>query len=444
MTHFGFLCPAATGHLNSLLPLGCELQRRGHRVTVFQVADVASTIAAAGLTFHPIGEKRFPLGKMSQITQELGQLTGLAAVRYSVEWIRQMTQMVLEDAPDAIQVAGVDALVIDQLLVEGETLAQRVDRPFITFCSALPLHREPLIPPFLTHWSYRLDFFSRARNALGYAGVTRLTRPVTEEIQTYRDRYGLPLYPKGYEPFSPLLQLSQEPAAFEYPRTTLPPWFHYTGPLHDGRSRDPVPFPYERLDGQPLVYASLGTLQNRLSGLYKAIEDACNGLPVQLVISMGTRLTEPSGAILEHFPEMGSNKVIVVPYAPQIELLSQAALTVTHAGLNTTLESLTYGVPLVAIPITNDQPGVAARIAWNGAGVVVPCYRATVARLRRAIQQVLSQSHYRQNVGRLQQAIQQSGGVCFAADLVEQAIATGQPVIEPCSPRMAVSTPVPL
>ena len=61
-----------------------------------------------------------------------------------------------------------------------------------------------------------------------------------------------------------------------------------------------------------------------------------------------------------------------VRYAPQLELVKRAAAVVTHAGLNTTLESLAEGVPLVAIPQGNDQPGVAARIAHHGAGVVVP------------------------------------------------------------------------
>lgn len=46
-----------------------------------------------------------------------------------------------------------------------------------------------------------------------------------------------------------------------------------------------------------------------------------------------------------------------------------ASVVVNYAsskeGLNTTLEALTYGVPMVAIPITNDQPGVAARIAHS-------------------------------------------------------------------------------
>ncbi|MFZ0710133.1 MAG: glycosyltransferase, partial [Terrimicrobiaceae bacterium] len=61
---------------------------------------------------------------------------------------------------------------------------------------------------------------------------------------------------------------------------------------------------------------------------------------------------------------------IVVPFAPQLELLRRAALTITHAGLNTALESLNQGVPMVAIPIPNDQPEVASRLEWLGGAKV--------------------------------------------------------------------------
>jgi hypothetical protein len=59
-----------------------------------------------------------------------------------------------------------------------------------------------------------------------------------------------------------------------------------------------------------------------------------------------------------------------VNQAPQLPLLGRASLTVTHAGLNTVLESLAQGVPQVAIPVSYDQPGVAARIAHHGTGLV--------------------------------------------------------------------------
>jgi UDP-glucoronosyl and UDP-glucosyl transferase len=40
---------------------------------------------------------------------------------------------------------------------------------------------------------------------------------------------------------------------------------------------------------------------------------------------------------------------IVVPYAPQESLLSKASLFLTHAGLNSALESLGHGIPIVVL-----------------------------------------------------------------------------------------------
>ena len=87
------------------------------------------------------------------------------------------------------------------------------------------------------------------------------------------------------------------------------------------------------------------------------------------------------------------------------------------------------GVQMVAIPIANDQPGGAARVAWSGSGAVVPLKCASAARLRAAIDQVWGDPSYRSNAQRLQQAIAAAGGVARAADIVEQAINTGQPVL---------------
>jgi zeaxanthin glucosyltransferase len=93
------------------------------------------------------------------------------------------------------------------------------------------------------------------------------------------------------------------------------------------------------------------------------------------------------------------------------------------------LESLTNGVPMVAIPIANDQPGVAARIVWSGAGEMVELSGLSVPKLRTAIRRVLTQDSYKQNAVRLQEAIQRSGGVSRAADIIEQAVSTRKPVL---------------
>ncbi len=224
------------------------------------------------------------------------------------------------------------------------------------------------------------------------------------------------------DPYSKLAIISQQPAEFEFPRTALPRWFHFTGPYYDSTGRQAVDFPFDKLTGRSLIYASMGTVQNRLIGVFQKIASACEGLDAQLVISLG------GSASPESLPEL-PGEPLVVGYAPQLELLKKATLTITHAGMNTTLESLSNGVPMVAIPIANDQPGVAARIAWTRVGEFVPLSRLSIPKLRAAIKRVLTEDSYKQNAVRLQAAICRAGGVSRAADIVEQAVSTGKPIL---------------
>jgi len=162
----------------------------------------------------------------------------------------------------------------------------------------------------------------------------------------------------------------------------------------------------------------------QLLEVFQTIASACEGLDAQLVIDLG------GGATPEYLPELPENP-IVVGYAPQLELLQKAALTITHAGMNTTLESLSNGVPIVAIPVTNDQPGVAARIAYTGVGEVVSLKELSVHQVRSAIQQVLTQKSYKQRAMEMQGAIARSGETTRAADIIEQVVLTGKPVFAP-------------
>mgnify|MGYP002777850981 CR=1 FL=1 len=422
MSHIGLLCPTASGHLNPMTTLGYELKRRGHRVTLVGTLDSQAKVLAAGLEFRAIGEEDFPAGSTAASLSRLGQLSGLAAFRYTADLFKKATAMFLQEAPAALQTAGVELLLIDQTIFGGSTVAQHLDLPFISVCCALMLNRDADVPPLNTSWSYQPNWWGRLRNQAGYGLITRLTRPIAAILTAYRHQWNLPPLNHPNEAYSQLAQLCQQPAEFEYPRSALPQCFHFTGPYSNPASREPAAFPFEQLTGQPLIYASLGTVQNRLLGTFETIATACQDLTAQLVIALG------GGCGPESLPDLPGSP-LVVGYAPQLELLPKARLTITHAGMNTTLEALSNGVPLVAIPIANDQPGVAARIKWTGTGEFVPLQRLTVAKLRRAIEQVLSETSYQQNALSLQEAIQQAGGVKKAADIVEQVIATGKPVI---------------
>lgn len=422
MTHFGLICPASTGHLNTMLPLGKELQNRGHQVTLFAFSDAQPKTLAAGLEFRAIGESQFPSGVTSESLAKLGKLSGLAALKYTVNLLKEGADVMLRDAPPAIKEAGVEALLVDQVMPEGGSVADFLGLPFITVCSAVVLNREESVPPFITNWGYNRAWWAQLRNRVGYKLLDRIGKPIREVIADYRREWKLPPHFSANENYSPLAQISQQPAQLEFPRQDLPQWFHFTGPYHSPTGREVPDFPYEKLTGQPLIYASMGTVQNRLLGVFKSIAEACNDLDAQLVISLG------GSANPEALGNLPGNP-LVVGYAPQLELLQKANLTITHAGMNTTLESLNNGVPMVAIPVANDQPGVAARVAWAGAGEAIPLSRVNVPKLRTAIQKVLTEDSYKQNAVRLQGAIQKAGGVSQAIDIVEQVVATAKPVL---------------
>lgn len=399
-----------------MLPLGQELKRRGHRVTVLGILDTQPQALAAGLEFLVIGETAFPQGVTRDLFTQLGKLSGLEALRYTINWIAKQADAYLQDAPEVIRNAGIDALLVDQASSAGGSIAQHLRIPFITVCSAVVLNRVIGVPPFNTAWKYDPSWWGTLRNRFGYKLLTQAAKPIRKVINSYRQQWSLPPANSPSDDYSQLAQISQQLAELEFPRQQLPKCFHFTGPYHYSGSRTSVPFPYEQLTGQPLIYASLGSIQNRLLWVFRMIAEACKEFDVQLVISLG------GGHSPDWLPDL-PGKPVVVGYAPQLELLQKATLTISHAGMNTTLESLTNGVPIVAIPISNDQPGVASRIAWTGAGTMVPLGRVSVDKLRKAIKQVLTEDSYKKNAVRLQEAIRRAGGVRQAADIIEQVVA---------------------
>jgi zeaxanthin glucosyltransferase len=61
------------------------------------------------------------------------------------------------------------------------------------------------------------------------------------------------------------------PREFDFESSNWPPQFHYTGPFHDGAGRVNVEFPWEQLTGEPIVYASMGTVANGRPEIFRAI-----------------------------------------------------------------------------------------------------------------------------------------------------------------------------
>ena len=409
-----FFFPAA-GHINAMTALTSSLQQRGHEVILFGIADTEPAVRAAGIDFHQIGEEDFPSGTLTKLDDQLSRLKGVAAFRFTLERVKASMRMVLRDGPEAVRKANVDTLLVDEAEFAGN-VAEHLGLPWVSIALTPPLLRDDRFPPFWFGWPAGQDRLSRFRNRLAMRLLLSFASPIFREVNQQRSAWGLRPHKRPEDELSPLAQITQLPEALEFDLPgDKPERLHYTGPFLQVKARPPVDFPWNRLDGRPLLYASLGTLQNGSEAIFRTIAEACAGIEAQLVISLGGGLDPAKLGKLAGDP-------LVVRFAPQLAILKRATLVITHAGLNTVLESLSEGVPMVAVPLANDQPGVAARLKARGACVVVSRHKLNPARLRKAANLVLHDARYREAAQALQRSIGKVDGPNCAADLIEQAL----------------------
>ncbi len=420
MARIGFFYLPWTGHINPLASLGRELMQRGHEVLFFQLPEFRSQAEERGLTFRAYGEGRFPPGAITTMAREMSHLWGEEATAASLEITRVLGQALLEEAPERVAEAKLDLWVVDMLEYAGATLATAMKAPFVTVIPTMLRHPEEGIPGFNGE-RYQLDDPAQVeRERELEARMQRLARPYHQELNAYRKREGLP--PFSYQTiWSPLAQISQLPPAFEFPRENLPDCLHFTGPFVSPEQRPEIAFPWDKLDERPLVYVSFGTAQNRNSSLFTAVLGAVAELSVQVVVSLG-------GADLEQLGQLPEN-CLAVQYAPQLEVLERASVMVHNGGTNSSLECLAAGVPMVAVPIAHDNHGTAARIAWTGTGVSIPFEQCNVDSMKEALREVLSQDSYRRAAEGFKASIARDRGIQVAADIVEEVLRTGKPVI---------------
>jgi UDP:flavonoid glycosyltransferase YjiC (YdhE family) len=105
-----------------------------------------------------------------------------------------------------------------------------------------------------------------------------------------------------------------------------------------------------------------------------------------------------------------------------LELIARSSAIISHAGLNTTMDALAAGKPIVAIPITDDQPGVAARIVRSGAGIKLSYRALSATAVSRALGAVLNGFAYRAAAERMAKVLRSLSGPDIAVSVIERTL----------------------
>ncbi|MCX6108824.1 MAG: glycosyltransferase [Proteobacteria bacterium] len=221
------------------------------------------------------------------------------------------------------------------------------------------------------------------------------------------------------------------PRGFQPHGETFDERFHFVGPCV--RSVDPT----EAIDllppgDGPVLVISLGSLYHEWTQFYLDCIRAFSGSKWRVVMSIGAKLDPASlGQIPANFT--------IRAHIPQVALLEVADLFISHGGMNSTMEALANGVPMVVIPQIEEQEITARRVDTMALGAYLPRTGFTSELIAQAVEDVAASAVIKANVLGMQAQVIAAGGSKSAADLIEARLggAATQPPRRPGSRTLA-------
>lgn len=160
---------------------------------------------------------------------------------------------------------------------------------------------------------------------------------------------------------------------------------------------DKTDFPVESLKNEKVIYISMGTVLGKTADFFNMCIDAFRDFDGKVVIAAGEKSDYADvKEVPEHF--------IIAPYVPQLEVLKEADVFITHGGMNSVNEGIHYRVPMVVLPHDKDQPMIAQRLKELNAGYPLFAEEVNAERLRDAAEQVLTDEKYQEGIQKIDES----------------------------------------
>lgn len=391
MARFLMVTPPFPGHVLPLAGVARELEGRGHDVAWVAHESRVGRHIGSGATIFPAGDEFLA---HRDAYPESDVLRGReAADFYWDHVVIPMAVAMRGPLHAAVDTFGPHVIVSDQQSVAGAIVARERGLPWVTSASSsltfTPIWQQV---PALAEWTLR-----HTRRMYEILGIPEM---IDDDLLGTSSPYLT-------SPYLTLLYATPELLGEVGGQEELA----FVGPIIDHRPT--VEFPWEWLDRHDTnVLVTLGTQAPGVAErLMRVIVDAVAGQPYGVVV------VPPADAAADDV-EWADN-ILVRRFVPQVDLLPRMDAVLCHAGHNTTVESLAYGVPLVCAPIRHDQPAIAGLVARSGAGVRLKTTRAKPPAIAAAIDTVLHDPSYRAAAGRIAESFRAAGGARAAADRTE-------------------------
>ncbi|XP_068625846.1 UDP-glucosyltransferase 2-like [Battus philenor] len=255
----------------------------------------------------------------------------------------------------------------------------------------------PVLPFMMNDFPVPMNLWQRLANTFSF-GVLFVGNWLDESraVSTYDKYYGpiaaargvsLPAFAEAKHNISIMFVNSHPSFA---PAQVLPPNVIDIAGYHIAENTPPLPRDLQDLldsSTQGVVYFSMGSVVKSA-----ALPESTKRDLIKLLGDLPYTVLWKFEEKLEGLPK----NVHIRPWMPQASILAHrnVKLFITHGGLLSTLESLRYGIPLLAVPVFGDQPGNAARAVRAGYARMVPFSPHMTAQLEVELREMLENDSY--------------------------------------------------
>lgn len=384
-THIAMINVSAYGHINPTLAVVSELVKRGYEVTYPTTEEFMPAIRESGSTpllYHSTLNQLDHV-KIIEDVKMRNKNVPIMILEEAISTFSQLEQFYKDDFPDLI--------LFDFMALAGKLFAAKHGINAVQLSSSYAQNE---------HLSIISNFPNEVIDELA------------SMLEVFCEKEGISSL-SVQKLFSPeKLNIAFLPRAFQPKSDTFDERFIFIGPSI-GKRNYHESLPIDGNNDRPVMLISLGTIFNPWPEFYKMCMEAFGNSRWQVIMSIGTAInSETLGEIPNNF--------IVRQQVPQLEILPYTELFITHGGMNSTMEALNYGVPMVVIPQMFEQEMTARRVTELGLGQHFLPDEVNAQVLQKSVQQVSEDKQLKKRVCDMQQKIQEAGGAKKAAEEIEK------------------------
>jgi len=382
-----FFCIPAHGHTNPTLGVVKELITRGHEVWYYSYEMFREKIESAGAVFVPCDDFGMEQKLSPKDTARVGK-----DLAFSTKILVDTTLALDEKVCADMERLKPDCIVTDSMAAWGKAVALKLEIPFVISNTTFAFNRHSakiMKQSFGEMLNMMLSMLKISKDIKRLQGSGYQVRSVLDLIGSDEKAHTVVYTSPEFQPCS----------------ETFSDKFAFVGP-----SVRPAEGVFEKTR-EKLVYISMGTVNNDMMPLYRLCIAVLGETPWQVVMSIGDLVP------MEEFGALPDN-IAVFSHVNQIAVLEQADVFLSHCGMNSVSESLYFGVPLVMLPQTAEQKGVAERVKQLGAGLMLD--KTDAPAILNAIGAALRDPVYKKNAAAIGEGFRRCSGAKGAAEKILQ------------------------